>query len=60
MKGRIKTHLFTLPRWFALAFFGPSALIGSLLAGGTLAELNTWLGFIAVAFLMAAGHSQNT
>lgn len=57
---KLKAHLWTLPRWFALPFFGGSALIGSLLAGGTLGELNTWLGFIAVALLMACGHSQNS
>lgn len=60
MKGKIKAHLWTSGRWFALPFFGGSALLGSLLAGGTLGELNTWLGFIAVALLMACGHSQNS
>jgi len=60
MKGKIKAHLWTSGRWFALPFFGCSALIGSLLAGGTLGELNTWLGFIAVALFMACGHSQNS
>lgn len=60
MKGKIKTHLWTSGRFFALPFFGGSALIGSLLAGGSITETNTWLGFIAVAMLMACCHSQNT
>ncbi len=60
MKEKIKAHLWTSGRWFAIPFFGGSALIGSLLAGGTLGELNTWLGFIAVALFMACGHSQNS
>jgi len=60
VKTKLKAHLWTLGRWFALPFFGAAALIGSLLAGGTLGELNTWLGFIAVALFMACGHSQNT
>lgn len=59
-KEKLLAHLVTLPRWFALPFFCGPALIGSLLAGGTLGELNTWLGFILVAFLMACGHSQNS
>lgn len=60
MKRKLKAHLWTSGRWFAIPFFGGSALIGSLLAGGTLSELNTWLGFLAVALLMACGHSQNS
>jgi len=57
---KLKAHLWTSGRWFALPFFGGSCLIGSLLAGGTLGELNTWLGFLAAALLMACGHSQNS
>jgi len=60
MKAKLRAHLWTSGRWFALPFFGGAALIGSLLAGGTLSELNTWLGFIVVALLMACGHSQNS
>ena len=60
MKEKIKAHLITAPRWFAISFFGGAALIGSLLAGGTLGELNIWLGFIAVALLMSCCHSQNS
>jgi len=60
MKAKVKAHLWTSGRWFALPFFGGAALIGSLLAGGTLSEFNTWLGFIAVASFMACGHSQNS
>lgn len=60
MKGKLKAHLWTSGRFFALPWFGGAALIGSLLAGGTLGELNAWLGFIAVALLMASCHSQNS
>ena len=60
MKAKLKAHIWTSGRWFALPFFGGAALIGSLLAGGTLGELNTWLGFIAVALFMACAHSQNS
>lgn len=60
MKSKIKAHLWTSGRFFALPWFGGVALLGSLLAGGTLGELNTWLGFIAVTFLMASCHSQNS
>ena len=60
MKAKLKAHLWTSGRFFALPFFGGAALIGSLLAGGTLSELNTWLGFIAVALVMASCHSQNS
>jgi 4-hydroxybenzoate polyprenyltransferase len=57
---KLKAHLWTSGRWFAIPFFGGSVLIGSLLAGGTLSELNAWLGFLATALLMACGHSQNS
>jgi 4-hydroxybenzoate polyprenyltransferase len=57
---KIKIHILTLPRHFALPFFGGAALIGSLIAGGALGELNTWLGFIAVWLLMASGHAANS
>jgi 1,4-dihydroxy-2-naphthoate octaprenyltransferase len=60
MKGKIKTHLWTLGRWFALPFFGVSVLIGVVLAGGSLTSPNTWLAFVAVALAMAGGHSFNT
>jgi len=59
-KEKLKIHLITLPRHFALPFFGGSALVGSLLAGGTISELNSWLGFIAVMFLMWSGHAANS
>jgi len=58
MKGKLKAHLFTLPRWFALPFFGCSLLIGCVLAGGL--SLNAWIAFIAGAFIMAGGHSFNS
>ena len=60
MWKKLRIHIVTLSRPFAIPFFGGGALIGSLLASGTLSELNTWLGFIAVSLLMAYGHSQNS
>jgi len=35
VKAKLKAHLWTSGRFFALPFFGGAALIGSLLAGGT-------------------------
>lgn len=60
MLEKLKAHLWTSGRWFALPFFGVASLLGSLLAGGDIWELNTWLGFIAVGLLMACCHSQNS
>ena len=58
MKAKIKAHLFTLPRWFAVPFFGASILIGSVLAGGLCG--NAWIGLIAGLLVMAGGHSFNS
>lgn len=58
--GKLKLHLWTLPRWFALPFIGGSSIFGSYLAGGDIGNLNTWLAFLVVAFLMAKGHVTNT
>jgi len=60
MKTKIKTHLWTLGRWFALPFFGGAVLVGGVVAGGSIGDLNLWLAFAAVALLMAGGHSFNT
>ncbi|MBA7593436.1 hypothetical protein ES703_00356 [subsurface metagenome] len=58
MKGKLKAHLWTLPRWFAIPFFGSSILLGSVLAGGI--NLNAWLGLIAGLLVMAGGHAFNS
>lgn len=58
MKQKIKAHLWTLPRWFAIPFFGSSILIGSVLAGGLCG--NAWIGLIAGLLVMAGGHSFNS
>jgi len=58
--SKVKIHVWTLGRWFALPFFGVTTLIGVVLAGGSLSSLDTWLAFIATAFLMCGGHSWNT
>lgn len=58
MKAKIKAHLWTLPRWFALPFFGSSILLGAVLAGGI--SGNAWFGLIAGLLVMAGGHSFNT
>ena len=60
MNRKLKAHLITAPRWFALPFFGLALLIGVVLAGGSLGSLNTWLAFICGILLMAGGHSFNT
>jgi 1,4-dihydroxy-2-naphthoate octaprenyltransferase len=56
--NRIKIHLWSLPRWFAAPFFGLSAVLGALMAGGM--TLNSWLGVIAALLIMAGGHSFNS
>ena len=58
MKGKIKAHLFTLPRWFAAPFFGCSLLIGAVLAGGLGA--NAWIALVGGLLIMAGGHSFNS
>ena len=60
MKAKLKAHLWTLGRFFALPFFGVTLLCGAVIAGGSLGDLNVWLAFIAVTFVMAGGHSFNT
>src|SRR5271157_5857613 len=60
MLQKLKTHLWTLPRWFALPFFGASVILGAIIAGATLGSLNLWLAFIAVILTMAGGHSFNS
>jgi len=60
MNKKLKAHLITAPRPFATPFFGLALLIGVVLAGGSLASLNTWLAFICGVLLMAGGHSWNT
>ena len=58
MKRKIMAHLFKLPRWFALPFFGASCLLGSTLAGGITA--NAWIALVACLLVMAGGHSFNS
>ncbi len=58
MRLKIKTHLWTLPRWFAAPFFGASLILGGLIAGGL--TLNTWVGAAAGILIMAGGHSFNS
>ena len=60
MKAKLKAHLWTLGRFFALPFFGVTLLCGAVIAGGSLGDLNVWLAFLAVTFVMAGGHSFNT
>ncbi len=58
MKEKIKAHLFTLPRWFAIPFFGCSLLMGAVLAGGLGA--NAWIALVGGLLIMAGGHSFNS
>ena len=57
---KLKIHLFTLPRWFAAPFFSSAVILGSLLAGGSLASIHMWIAVIAGLLLMAGGHSFNS
>jgi 4-hydroxybenzoate polyprenyltransferase len=56
----LKTHIWTLPRWFASPFFLVACGLGVVLAGGSFTALNTWLILLAVLFAMAGGHSLNS
>lgn len=58
MKEKIKAHLISLPRWFAIPFFGSSILTGACLAGGI--NTNAWLALAAGLLVMAGGHSLNS
>ena len=58
MAGKLKVHLWTLPRWFATSLFAAPAIMGGLLAGGM--TVNSWLGVIAAVLIMAGGHSFNS
>ena len=60
LKLKLKYHIWTLPRWFALPFFGASILLGVALAGGRFDSIYTWLAFLAGAFIMAGGHAFNS
>ena len=58
MKEKLKIHLWTLPRWFALPIAASSVLLGSTLGGGI-----SWVSGIAVLcglLLMCWAHSMNT
>jgi 1,4-dihydroxy-2-naphthoate octaprenyltransferase len=56
--SKLKAHLWTLPRWFALVLFASPAILGGLMAGGMTG--NSWLGVIAAVLVMAGGHSFNS
>jgi len=58
--NKLRIHMWTLPRWFAIPFFGSSLLLGVFLAGGDLSSLYPWLGLIAGLLIMAGGHSFNS
>jgi len=58
MKGKIKAHIITLPRWFAAPFFGSAILLGAVLAGGLC--VNAWIALIGGLLIMAGGHSFNS
>ena len=55
---KIRVHLWTLPRWFALPVFAAPAILGGLLSGGM--TFNSWLGVIGTMLVMAGGHSFNS
>jgi len=57
-RQKLKAHVLTLPRPFAIPFFGCSLLMGAILAGGLSA--NAWIGLIGGLLIMAGGHSFNS
>ncbi len=57
-RQKLKAHIFTLPRPFAIPFFGCSLLIGAVLAGGLGA--NAWIALVGGLLIMAGGHSWNS
>lgn len=59
-KEKLVAHLVTLPRPFAIPFFGCAMLAGVNLAGGSIRSLSTLLAFICCALLMASGHAANS
>ena len=58
--SKLKIHLFTLPRPFAIPFFGASLMLGVVLAGGDFSTIYPWIGLIAGLLIMAGGHSFNS
>ncbi|MBA7522709.1 hypothetical protein ES705_14829 [subsurface metagenome] len=60
MKEKIKAHLWTLGRFFAVPFFGVTLLCGAVIVGGSLGSVDVWLAFIATTLIMCGGHSFNT
>jgi 1,4-dihydroxy-2-naphthoate octaprenyltransferase len=58
MPTKLKAHLWTLPRWFALPLFAAPAVLGGMMAGSM--TRNSWLGVLAAVFVMAGGHSFNS
>ena len=56
--AKLKAHLWTLPRWFALTLFVSPAILGGLMAGGMTGS--SWLGVLAAVLVMAGGHSFNS
>ncbi len=55
---KLKAHLWSMPRWFAVPLFASSILLGSVLAGGI--NRDAWLAVIVGLFLMAGDHSMNS
>jgi len=60
MIGKLRIHIFTLPRWFAVPFFGASLMLGVILARGDLSSPYPWIGLVAGLLIMAGGHSFNS
>ncbi|GAJ22545.1 unnamed protein product, partial [marine sediment metagenome] len=57
-RQKLKAHLFTLGRPFAIPFFGSAILLGAVLAGGLCA--NAWIALIAGLLVMFGGHAFNS
>jgi len=59
-KSKLKIHLLTLPRWFAVPFFGSALAMGVFLAGGSFTNSLSWVALAMGLFIMAGGHSFNS
>ena len=56
----LRAWFWTSGRFFATPFFASSVILGAVLSGGSVSNLNTWLALIAGLLVMAGGHSLNT
>ena len=58
MKAKLKAHLWTLPRWFAIISAVSAIVLGGIISGALIVPII--LASISGLLLMASGHSFNT